>query len=191
MPMISQNSLRWKTSNIMSCTKPWDPNRIGSGLVMVKVSCKILIQIPGGTTLLCSIFSRSLSTGRIPDAWKLSLVVPVFKDGDPHAVSNYRSISLQPICDKMLEKIIHRSILYHLNTNGILTNRQFGFLPKSSTTDALTTALHDWYGYLEDRKSVAMALFDLSKAFDKVPHSPLLLNHYAATAHTVNLAPVC
>ena len=48
-------------------------------------------------------------------------------------------------------------------------------MPKSTTSEALTTALHDWYGYLKDRKSVAMALFDLSKAFDRVPHSPLLL----------------
>ena len=125
--------------------------------------------------ILCSILNLSLSTGRIPDAWKLSRVVPVFKAGDPHAVSNYRPISMQPICGKLLEKIIHRNILRYLNTKGILTNRQFGLLPKSSTSDALTTTLHDWYGYFEDRKSVAVALFDLSKAFDKVPHSPLLL----------------
>ena len=130
---------------------------------------------PSISPILCSLFNLSLSTGRIPDAWKLSRVVPVFKAGDPHEVSNYRPISLQPICGKLLEKIIHRNILCHLNTNGILTNRQFGFLPKSSTSDALATALHDWYGYLEDRKSVAMALFDLSKAFDRVPHRPLLL----------------
>ena len=51
----------------------------------------------------------------------------------------------------------------------------FVFLPKSSTSDALATALHDWYGCLEDRKSVVMALFDLSKAFDRVLHSPLKL----------------
>ena len=125
--------------------------------------------------ILYSLFNLSLSTGRIPDAWKLSLVVPVFKAGDPHEVSNYRPKLLQPICGKLLEKVIHRNILCHLNTNGILTNRQFGFLPKSTTSEALTTALHDWYGYLEDRKSVAMALFDLSKAFDRVLHSLLLL----------------
>ena len=54
--------------------------------------------------ILCSIFNLSLSTGRIPDAWKLSRVVPVFKAGDPHEVSNYRPISLQQICGKLLEK---------------------------------------------------------------------------------------
>lgn len=124
--------------------------------------------------ILCYIFNLSLSTGRIPDAWKLSRVVPVFKSGDPHAASNYRPISLQPICCKLLEKIIHRHILHHLSSNNILTPRQFGFLPNSSTTDALITALHEWYGHLEERKSVAVALFDLSKAFDRVPHRPLL-----------------
>jgi hypothetical protein len=90
-------------------------------------------------------------------------------------VSNYRPISLQPIVSKILERIIHKHILDHLNVNNILTNRQFGFLPKSSTSDAFITALHDWYDYLENRNSVAVALFDLSKAFDKVPHGPLLL----------------
>ena len=88
--------------------------------------------------------------------------------------SNYRPISLQPIFCKLLEKAIHGSVLQHLNSNNILTDRQFGFLPKSSTTDALTTALHEWYGHLEGRKSIAMALFDLSKAFDRVPHRPLV-----------------
>ena len=124
--------------------------------------------------ILSDIFNLSLSTGRIPDAWKLSRVVPVFKSGDPHTASNYRPISLQPICCKLLEKVIHGSVLQHLNSNNILTDRQFGFLPKSSTTDALTTALHEWYGHLEGRKSIAMALFDLSKAFDRVPHRPLV-----------------
>ena len=74
-----------------------------------------------------------------------------------------------------MERIIHKHILAHLNFNNILTKQQFGFLPKSSTSDALLTALHDWYGHLENRTSVAVALFDLSKAFDKVPHHPLLL----------------
>ena len=65
-------------------------------------------------------------------------------------------------------------ILDHLTNNDILTKRQLGFLPKSSTSDVLITGLHDWYGFIEDMKSVVMALFDLSKAFDRVPHHPLL-----------------
>ncbi|XP_072019674.1 uncharacterized protein [Amphiura filiformis] len=56
----------------------------------------------------------------------------------------------------------------------LLTERQFGFLPNSSTTDALLTAILDWHNAIEARKDVVVALFDLAKAFDKVPHRLLL-----------------
>ena len=39
------------------------------------------------------------------------------------------------------------------------TKRQLGLVPKSSTSDALITALHDLYGTIYDRKSIVMALF--------------------------------
>ena len=102
-------------------------------------------------------------------------VIPLFKSGDHQSVSNYRPISLQPIIGKLLGKpLIHQNILQHLRTNNILTPRQYGFLPQSSSSDALTTALHDWYLCLEKRKDIALALFNLTKAFDRVPHGPLL-----------------
>ena len=125
--------------------------------------------------ILCKIYNLSISTGTTPSAWKLSRIIPIFKSGDRHSASNYRPISLQPIVCKTMERIIHQRMLHHLNLNKVLTPHQFGFLPKSSTADALLTALNDWYIHLENRKSVAVALFDLSKAFDKVPHSLLLL----------------
>ncbi|XP_072051878.1 uncharacterized protein [Amphiura filiformis] len=93
--------------------------------------------------ILCKIFNLSISTGVTPSAWKLSRVIPIFKSGDRHSVTNYRPISLQPIVCKTLERVIHKHILTHLNLNKVLTNQQFGFLPKSSTADALLTALND------------------------------------------------
>ncbi|XP_072021089.1 carbohydrate sulfotransferase 11-like [Amphiura filiformis] len=57
----------------------------------------------------------------------------------------------------------------------LLTERQFGFLPNSSTTDALLTAILDWHNAVEARKDVVVALYDLAKAFNKVPHRLLLL----------------
>ena len=69
-----------------------------------------------------------------------------------------------------------------------MTAHQFGFLPKSSTSDALITALHDWYGSIEDKKSIVMALFDLFKAFDHVSHHPLLWK-LGAVGLTVQFSP--
>ena len=125
--------------------------------------------------LLTRLFNLSISTGSVPSAWKLSRVIPIFKSGNRQSASNYRSISLQPIIGKLLERLIHQNILQHLRINNILTPRQFGFLPQSSTSDALTTAFHDWYLSLEKRKDIVVALFDLTMAFGRVPHGPLLL----------------
>jgi hypothetical protein len=124
--------------------------------------------------ILADIFNISLSSGRVPSAWKLSRIIPIFKSGDKKSIQNYRPISLQPIISKILEKVIHKNILSFLQENNLLTDRQFGFLPNSSTTDALLTAILDWHKALEARKDVAVALFDLAKAFDKVPHRLLL-----------------
>ena len=46
MPLISQNSLRWKTLSIMSNTKPRDTNMIESEPVMAKVSSEYLFKFP-------------------------------------------------------------------------------------------------------------------------------------------------
>ena len=37
------------------------------------------------------------------------------------------------------------------------------------------TAIHDWHQALEIGKDVCAVFLDLSKAFDKVPHIPLLI----------------
>ena len=120
--------------------------------------------------LLTHLVNLSTSTGSVPRTLKLSRVIPIFK-----SASNYRPISLQPIIGKLLERLFHQNILQHLRINNIFTPLQFCFLPQSSTSDALTTALHDWYLTLEKRKDIAVALFDLTKAFDRVLHGTLLL----------------
>ena len=46
---------------------------------------------------LTSIFNQSLSSGKVPSAYKLASVCPVFKKSDPYDSSNYRPVSLLPI----------------------------------------------------------------------------------------------
>lgn len=75
------------------------------------------------------------------------------------------------------------SYLYHqrfwrawCTTNYLYFNSliQFGFRPGSSTQEAILYTTHDWNTYLERGYCAASIFFDLSKAFDKVPHSGLL-----------------
>jgi len=74
------------------------------------------------------------------------------------------------IAIKILERIIYNRLLSPLLTNSLLSNSQFGFHPCSSTQEALTAATTSWHQYLEEKQSVAAVFFDLSKAFDSVPH---------------------
>ena len=58
--------------------------------------------------------------------------------------------------------------------NKLLSDRQFGFRPKSSTQDALLTVSRDWHQSLTSHQQVAAVFFDIRKAFDSVPHDKLL-----------------
>ena len=78
--------------------------------------------IPGNILKLCApelagvftlLFQASLDQGVVPSDWKTANIVPVFKKGDKTLVENYRPISLTSITSKILEHIIHTSIMDH------------------------------------------------------------------------------
>ena len=123
---------------------------------------------------LSVLFNTSLSTGRVPTAWKSSVIVPIHKDGDPSLVSNYRPISLLSLSSKLLERLVHEALLVHVLEHGYLSPNQFGFRPGSSTTEAILAATRDWHESLESSASVACVFLDLSKAFDSLPHCLVL-----------------
>ena len=44
--------------------------------------------------ILTRLYQYSLDFGEIPPDWKNALVVPIFKKGEKHVSSNYRTVSL-------------------------------------------------------------------------------------------------
>ena len=66
------------------------------------------------------IFSKSLSTHQVPDDWRKALVTPIFKKRDKDCVANYRPISLTCICSRLLEHIITKNIVTHLEHHNLL-----------------------------------------------------------------------
>ena len=50
---------------------------------------------------------------------------------------------------------------------------QFGTVPKSSTTQALISMVHEWTKHTDGNGSTVRVLFDFSKAFDLIDHSIL------------------
>ena len=63
----------------------------------------------GGRTIRCQIHKFIFSVWNkeeLPEAWKESIIVPIYKKGDKADCSNYRGISLLPTTYKILPKIL-------------------------------------------------------------------------------------
>lgn len=107
--------------------------------------------------------------------WKPAVVVPVFKSGDPHSMSNYRPISILPTMSKIAEKLIAKQIINHLNTTPYaLHPMQFGFRAKYSTETATCFLTENIRALLDQGGVVGAVFLDLRKAFDTVNYKILL-----------------
>ena len=121
------------------------------------------------------IFSRSLSEGAVPKAWKTSTVVPIFKKGNRYDALNYRPISLTSVCCKTMKRLVCSHITKYLEENHLLSDHQFGFRSGRSTIDQLLLVYEEVSKCVDRGKLVDVVLFDFSKTFEVVRH-PILLN---------------
>ena len=124
--------------------------------------------------VLTKLLNLSIITGKLPSAWKTSSVVPIPKTENKSDAKNYRPISLLSVTSKILERHIHGKILMHLQSAYALPESQWGFCSGKSTIQALLTATNDWLEMMESGIEAAAVFFDFTKAFDSVPHKPLI-----------------
>jgi hypothetical protein len=131
-----------------------------------------------GASILSSpfydLFRQTLDGNSLPDVWKTALVTPIYKGGDRRVPGSYRPVSLTSIPCKVLERLIKKGILQHLLLNKLISSTQHGFMPNRSCVTNLLLfmdSLTDAY----DKGLISDAIFfDFAKAFDRVPHQPLL-----------------
>jgi len=128
-----------------------------------------------------------LDTGQVPTDWKQANIVPIFKKGDRSLPANYRPVSLTSITCKVLEHVIHSSIMSHFDEHQILSDTQHGFRKRRSCESQLLITIHDIANNLARGRQVDAVLLDFSKAFDKVPHMRLLhkLDYYGVRNSTL------
>ena len=135
---------------------------------LLKDSFKVLID------KLTYLFNLSITTTTFPVQWKKALVIPIPKTPNPHTVENFRPISLLPLPGKILEKLIHKQLSYHLEDHDYLSDSQFGFRKQRSTTHAVSQLLNQIYTNINRSVITAAVYIDFSKAFNCVQHSTLL-----------------
>lgn len=127
------------------------------------------------SSILCIIFQHSLDTGTVPNDWKIGKVIPVFKKGDRSSPGNYRPISLTSICSKIMEHVIYSHVAHFLNSVDFFHPNQHGFRRGHSCESQLALFTHDIHLNLDSNTPTDALFLDFEKAFDKVPHSRLLL----------------
>ena len=163
---LSQISI--SESDVLKVLKTLDPAKAsgsdGIGCSLLKYGCYALFSP------LFHLFSMCLLQHDIPTEWKLHTISPIFKAGDKTSIKNYRPISLLSCSSKVLERLIYNKIIDFVLAS--VSPFQFGFLPGRSTTQQLLLFLN----YILESDTCTDAVFlDFQKAFDKVPHSELLL----------------
>ena len=125
--------------------------------------------IPGNLLKICAneiaevltlLFQSSLDQGCLPSDWKQAHIVPVFKKGDRGMVENYRPISLTSVTSKILEHIVHSSIMDHLDKHSSLNPFQHGFRQKRSCETQLVTTVRDFADCLNRKGQIDAVLLD-------------------------------
>ncbi|PIK33258.1 putative RNA-directed DNA polymerase from mobile element jockey-like [Apostichopus japonicus] len=126
--------------------------------------------------LITNIVNTSMSTGTVPDSFKVAHVTPVLKKTslDRNCLKNYRPISNLSFVSKVLEKTVLSRLMDYLTQENLLEPYQSAYKSGHSTETALN-AVHNFItSKLDEDCFVLLVLLDLSSAFDTVNHSILL-----------------
>ena len=78
--------------------------------------------------ILAELFNKCLKESCFPDCWKVSLVVPVFKNvGERSTAKNYHPISAFSVVCKVFENLVNNRTTDHLEKCGLFSDFQYGF----------------------------------------------------------------
>ena len=124
--------------------------------------------------MLSNILRSSLDTGEIPSILKMAYVTPVHKGESRSEPANFRPVSLTSHIIKTLERVIRKTLVSHLERNGLMDVNQHGSRANRSTLSQLLQHHDDVLKDLEEGNNVDSVYTDFSKAFDKCDHGILM-----------------
>ena len=131
---------------------------------------------PKAKKTLLQLFNESWTSATVPAQWEKAFICPIHKKGknkkDP---KSYRPISLISCLGKLMERIINRRLVWHLEANNLLTPTQTGYRKHQNTEDQLAPLAQEIETSFQEKNKVVSVFFNLYRAFDKVWREGLLL----------------
>ena len=124
--------------------------------------------------ILTDIVNHSLLASVFPQAWKISEVILLLKEGDHELANNNRPISLLPAASKVCERVALNQFTQFMKAKKCLTEHQSGNKAMHSTETMNVMMIDQMLQAMDDKKLTIVVLLDFSKAFDSIDHNKLL-----------------
>jgi len=126
----------------------------------------------------------------LPEEWKESIILPIYKKGDKTDCNNYRGISLLPTTYKMSNILLSRLIPY---AEKVIGDHQCGFQCNRLTTDHIFCIRQILEKKWEYNEAVHQLFIDFKKAYDSVRREVLynILIEFGIPKKLVRLIKMC
>ena len=126
---------------------------------------------------ITNLINQSIEKYHFPTALKKSELSPLYKNKDNLITENYRPLSILPSVSKIFEKVFNQQLYDYFKH--ILSGLLSAFRKMYGCHHVLTRLIEDCKRALDKHIHVGLLLFDLSKAFDWLPHKLLLCELHA------------
>jgi retron-type reverse transcriptase len=146
-------------------------------------------SMPTISEALTLLVNRIIETASYPAELKLAKVSVVPKANFKGDLNDTRPISVLPTINKVIESVIKGRLQQFLSKTNEMDTYQFGFRENSGTDLAIAELLNNILFALDNNQVAGVLFFDISKAFDSVPHSLLFekINRLGIRGHTLQL----
>ena len=173
-PSIHQFNFRTTSPKSVSQNIAKLPNKSSNDILnfdtkLLKLSNNIISPV------LSHIFNMIISTGHIPDDFKLSRITPIYKGkGHIDHEASYRPISISSHIAKLMEYEVNDQLTEYLSKHNFISPDQSAYLKFHSTTTCLHRVTDDWLQNIDDNLITGACFLDVEKCFNAINHKILL-----------------